>query len=342
LELSAEERRYLERQVRRHRVARSLSERSRIILRCVGDGSIRQVQRWFAELTGKRLRRGDHTSVRQLQADIRAFIDKHNQDPELFMHHLHRSYSPQSSASVNPEAVRANLRFLVDVGLVPSYAESLRSFLDKNPNSALPSSFTAGVSSLQDVHTDDDAIDLVMRLEGGFSDNPLDPGGASNFGITLTALSEYLGKSASKEDVRNLSVETARDIYKKRYLTGVASRISSVQVKAAYLGLATSVGPGQASKFFQVAIGEIDNLPVSADGILGPETVQRINAIDPDLLIETVNCKAARFYESLSMFQKSGPFWMRRLRTFSPVALKGICPELHASSNVGGTTPSKP
>ena len=37
LVLSAEERAYLERQVRRHRVARSLSERCRIILRCA-DG----------------------------------------------------------------------------------------------------------------------------------------------------------------------------------------------------------------------------------------------------------------------------------------------------------------
>ena len=36
LELSAEERSYLERQMRRHRVARSLSERCRIILRCAG------------------------------------------------------------------------------------------------------------------------------------------------------------------------------------------------------------------------------------------------------------------------------------------------------------------
>jgi hypothetical protein len=37
-----------------------------------------------AELTRKRLRRGVHTSVRQLQADIRAFIDRHNQNPKPF------------------------------------------------------------------------------------------------------------------------------------------------------------------------------------------------------------------------------------------------------------------
>jgi hypothetical protein len=45
---------------------------------------INQVERCFAELTRKRLRRGVHTSVRQLQADIRAFIDRHNQNPKPF------------------------------------------------------------------------------------------------------------------------------------------------------------------------------------------------------------------------------------------------------------------
>src|SRR5262249_2283298 len=43
---------------------------------------INQVERWFAELTRKRLRRGVHTSVRQLEADIRSFIDRHNQNPK--------------------------------------------------------------------------------------------------------------------------------------------------------------------------------------------------------------------------------------------------------------------
>ena len=45
---------------------------------------INQVERWFAELTRKQLQRGVHTSVRQLEADIRAFIDWHNQNPRPF------------------------------------------------------------------------------------------------------------------------------------------------------------------------------------------------------------------------------------------------------------------
>jgi transposase len=39
---------------------------------------INQVERWLAELTGKQIQRGVHTFVRELEADIRTFIDPHN------------------------------------------------------------------------------------------------------------------------------------------------------------------------------------------------------------------------------------------------------------------------
>ena len=43
------------------------------------------VERWFAELTNKRLRRGTHRSVHQLNADIRAWIDTWNENPRPFV-----------------------------------------------------------------------------------------------------------------------------------------------------------------------------------------------------------------------------------------------------------------
>ena len=45
---------------------------------------INQVERWFAELTRKQIQRGVHTSVRQLEADILAFIETHNQSPKPY------------------------------------------------------------------------------------------------------------------------------------------------------------------------------------------------------------------------------------------------------------------
>src|SRR5215217_7624666 len=43
------------------------------------------VERWFAELTTKKLRRGAHRSVRQLNADIRAWIETWNDDPKPYV-----------------------------------------------------------------------------------------------------------------------------------------------------------------------------------------------------------------------------------------------------------------
>jgi transposase len=45
---------------------------------------INQVERWFAELTRKQIQRGVHTSVAQLETDIRSFIDAHNANPKPF------------------------------------------------------------------------------------------------------------------------------------------------------------------------------------------------------------------------------------------------------------------
>ena len=45
---------------------------------------INQVERWFAELTRKKIQRGVHRSVRQLETDIKAFIDTHNEDPKPY------------------------------------------------------------------------------------------------------------------------------------------------------------------------------------------------------------------------------------------------------------------
>jgi hypothetical protein len=45
---------------------------------------ISQIERWFAELTRKQIQRGVHTSVRQLEAGIRTFIELHNNNPKPF------------------------------------------------------------------------------------------------------------------------------------------------------------------------------------------------------------------------------------------------------------------
>jgi transposase len=68
-------------------IQRWLTAHPRFVLHFTPTSSswLNLVERWFAELTTKKLRRGTHRSVRQLNADIRAWIDTWNDDPRPFV-----------------------------------------------------------------------------------------------------------------------------------------------------------------------------------------------------------------------------------------------------------------
>ena len=60
-------------------------------------------------------------------------------------------------------------------------------------------------------------LDIVLKHEGGFVNHPKDPGGATNRGITKRVLEAWLKREVTIDEVKNLSLETAQDIYKKQY-----------------------------------------------------------------------------------------------------------------------------
>ena len=55
----------------------------------------------------------------------------------------------------------------------------------------------------------DTAVAFTLREEGGFTDDPRDPGGATNLGITLATLTHWRGRPATADDVRQLTVVEA-------------------------------------------------------------------------------------------------------------------------------------
>ena len=59
----------------------------------------------------------------------------------------------------------------------------------------------------------DAALACVLRHEGGYVDHPLDPGGATNRGVTRATLAGVRGRPVSKAEVMALSLgETAGDL----------------------------------------------------------------------------------------------------------------------------------
>lgn len=57
----------------------------------------------------------------------------------------------------------------------------------------------------------------LLKDEGGYSNNPHDAGGPTNFGITLTDYRLYINSKGTANDVKNMTVDQAKLIYKTKY-----------------------------------------------------------------------------------------------------------------------------
>jgi lysozyme family protein len=115
--------------------------------------------------------------------------------------------------------------------------------------------------------TDAEMIAAIIRREGGFVDDPDDPGGATKFGITARTLSDWRNRPVTREHVQFLSEAEASEIYRDRYLLrpGIGL-VEPEKLRAAVLDAAVQFGPRRAIEMLQRALG------VKADGILGPLT----------------------------------------------------------------------
>lgn len=127
-------------------------------------------------------------------------------------------------------------------------------------------------------------IDTILSHEGGFANNAADRGGATKFGITQKTLSKYLEKAATVEDVKNLSIDTARDIYELRYYRMPKIDKLPDAIQSFAFDSAVNHGPRRAIKFVQQICNEAGFGPIAIDGLMGPVT----------------KATAARCYESLS------------------------------------------
>jgi lysozyme family protein len=145
----------------------------------------------------------------------------------------------------------------------------------------------------------DFAVKAVLKHEGGFSNNPEDPGGATNYGISLRFLKE-MGIDFNHDgfidinDVKEIYFTDAIDIYKKYWWDKYHyEAINSLAVASKIFDMAVNMGPSQAHKIAQESCNHCGYQLVT-DGILGPKTIAALNELclhgrEEDLMIELVD-----------------------------------------------------
>lgn len=159
------------------------------------------------------------------------------------------------------------------------------------------------------------SLALTLKYEGGFVDNPFDPGGATNMGITLATLSNYRGHTATKLDVKRLTQTEASAIYLKQYWEPLLAQQLPAGVDMFMFDYAVNSGPARAVKALQSSLG----LP--PDGNVKVSTLQAALRQDQTTLIRALASKRLGFLQQLRSFQQFGRGWKTRVEAVTAASL---------------------
>jgi lysozyme family protein len=140
----------------------------------------------------------------------------------------------------------------------------------------------------------EDALVFTLKNEGGYSDHPLDKGGPTNKGITIGTLTEYLGRQATKDDVKNLSYETIKLIYQKYYWNAMnLGKVLDQSIATALFDMGVLCGTGTAARLCQEVLG------IEQTKIMDAKTIDTINVTTDEEFIPKFAKRNIRRFEDI-------------------------------------------
>lgn len=150
------------------------------------------------------------------------------------------------------------------------------------------------------------AFDFLMKEEGGYVDDPYDPGGETKYGISK---SQY-----PSVDIKNLTLEAAKNIYYRDYWLKAKCELMPFEIALSVFDFGVNSGLDDAIPVLQITMG------VDVDGVIGPETIAAINKNK----MLNYNTYRILYLVKLKKFDKYGRGWTGRvLRLVSFITLHG-------------------
>ena len=131
-----------------------------------------------------------------------------------------------------------------------------------------------------------DIIEVVLEHEGGYVNDPNDPGGETKFGIAK--------RSNPDVDIKNLTKEQAKGIYKTEYWDKNKVEQLPKHLRHIYFDMAVNMGRRRAGKIVQKAANNKGH-DLIVDGFLGPITLSKIN----DVELKRVRAFRIKYYANL-------------------------------------------
>ena len=147
--------------------------------------------------------------------------------------------------------------------------------------------------------TFDEAFAILIGHEGGYVNNPADPGGETKYGVSK--------RSYPGEDIKNLTLDRAKTIYMRDYWGPAGCPSVPDAIRFDLFDMAVNSGVKAAVKCLQTAAGS------PADGIIGPNTLRAVAAIDGGRLAARFNGARLQFMASLGTWPAFSRGWANRI-----------------------------
>jgi lysozyme family protein len=131
-----------------------------------------------------------------------------------------------------------------------------------------------------------DIIEVVLHHEGGYVNDPDDPGGETNFGIAK--------RSHPDVDIANLTKDGAKEIYKEHYWDRNKVESLSEDLRHIYFDMCVNQGRGRAVKILQQA-ANAKGAGLKVDGGMGPMTIAAMDGVE----LDRVRAYRVKYYADL-------------------------------------------
>src|SRR5690606_20078473 len=162
------------------------------------------------------------------------------------------------------------------------------------------------------------ALSRVLRHEGGWSDHPSDPGGATMKGVTLATFRRYVKPDASKADLRKITDEQVATCYRRHYWDAIAGAELPGGVDYAVFDFAVHSGPARAAKYLQMVVG------AKVDGKIGPATLAAVRKTMRATVINDLCDRRMAFLKRLNTWPTFGKGWTNRVNDVVREAAKMV------------------
>ena len=152
------------------------------------------------------------------------------------------------------------------------------------------------------------AMKVMAVHEGGFADNPKDPGGRTNRGVTQRTYDAHRKRMGQpRKDVKNITDAEVSQIYREQYWNAVRADDLPSGVGYMVFDAAVNSGPSRAAKWLQAVVGTAE------DGVVGDQTIAAIGNLPLVILIDAYCDKRLAFMKSLKHWPTFKNGWARRV-----------------------------